>query len=486
MWNLSKMFMRTRTVRFASRISALLLLTVLSTGVLRAQASFDVNQQLSPEQLIADVDFYLKTLEEAHANPYAQISAKEFRARADEIKSRIRRQGAMTQKEFWLLFTRLVSAIQDSHSYVVDPRFFVKPEDDTTKYFPLRTVYIDGKIVVTASFADEKIEKGAVIEAINGTSSKELIRKISEHRFGVERERVESAVLWLWVGAAEIFGRPSEFTVTFADGRKVQVRGLRLPEFIARENAARSANPSAAKNNSPLELKLLDGGVAYLNSTTFEYDLEEYRALLKDVFTQIRSSGVERLIIDLRNNTGGNSALGDALIGMFNSKPYRHYSMRWKRSVQYVEEMKRKKTPLPDNYLALRPGEMLSGESQVVRPGDNPLRFKGRVYVLSSKETFSSGQMFLAVVKDNGLAQVIGEENNEPVCSYGEVFFFNLPNSRLRTSLSVKYFTPPAGCKDARGVVPDIPVKRRVADYVTGRDAILEATLNLIKREGDN
>jgi C-terminal processing protease CtpA/Prc len=148
--------------------------------------------------------------------------------------------------------------------------------------------------------------------------------------------------------------------------------------------------------------------------------------------------------------------------------------------------MQRKKIPVPDNYLALRPGEMLSGESQVVTPVDNPLRFKGRVYVLSAKETFSSGQMFLAVIKDSGLAKIIGEENNEPVCSYGEIFFFNLPHSRLRTSVSVKYFIPPAGCKDARGVLPDIPVKRRVADYVTGRDAILEATLKLIEREGDN
>lgn len=470
----------------ASRVGACLLLTVLFAGALRAQPSFDVNQPLGPEQLIADVDFYLKTLEEAHANPYARISAKGLRARAEEIKSRIRRQGAMTQKEFWLLFTRLVGAIQDSHSNVVDPRFFIKPEDDTTKYFPIRTVYIDGKIVVKESFADEKIEKGAVIKSVNGIPSDELIRKISEHRSGVERERVESAVLWLWVGAAEIFGRPNEFTVAFADGRTVQVRGLRLPEFIQRENAARAANPSAAVKDSPLELKLLKGGVAYLNSTTFSYDLEKYRALLKDVFTQIQSAGVRKLIIDVRTNTGGNSALGDALIDMFNSKPYRHYSMRWKRSAQYVEEMKRRKIPVPDDYLALRPGEMLSGESQVVKPGANPLRFKGRVYVLSAKETFSSGQMFLAVVKDNGLATVVGEENNEPVCSYGEIFFFNLPHSRLRTSVSVKYFIPPAGCKDARGVLPDIPVNRQVADYVTGRDAILEATLNLIGREGDH
>lgn len=470
-----------------TRISIFLLVIVLSTSTLLAQSSIDVNQPLNPEQLIEDIDYYLKTLEEAHFNPYRHISAKEFRVRADDIKAHIRRQGTMTQREFWLLFTPLVSAIQDSHSFVVDPRFFIKAENDITKYFPLRTVYIDGKIVIKESFADQNIEKGATITAINGISSKELIRKLSDYRFGVERERVENAVQWLWVGAAEVFGRPNVFNVSFSDGRKMLIKGLSLPEFIQRENAARSVNSvTTVKNDSPLELKFLDKGIAYLNSTTFSYDLEKYGEILKDVFTQIKTANIKSLIIDVRSNSGGNSALGDALIDMFNSKPYRHYSMKWKRSDQYITEMKRKNIQIPDNYLALRPGEILARESQVIKPGDNSLRFQGEVYVLGAKETFSSGQMFLAVVKDNKLAKIIGEETSVPVCNFGEILFFNLPHSRLRTSVSVKYWIPPAGCKDARGVLPDISVLRRVSDYVTNRDVLLEVVLNLIKQGTSN
>ncbi len=463
---------------------ASVLLVALSSCVLSAQQPFDVNQRLGPEQLIADVDFYLKTLEEVHIDPYARISARELRARAEEIKAQVRRRGPLTQKEFWLLFTPLVSAIQDSHSYVVDPRFFVKPEQDPTKYFPFFTVYIDGRVVVTQSFADEKVGRGAIITSVNGVKSDELVRKISGHRSGVERERAESAVLWLWVGAAELFGRPDEFNVSLSDGRELRVRGLRLPEVVERQTAARAAGSTPAPEGSPLELKLLEGGVAYLNAKTFSYDLEKYKELLGDAFTRIKSAGAKALIVDVRANSGGNSALGDALLDMFNSKPYRHYSVKWKRSEQYVEELKRKNRPVPDGYLALRPGEILSGESRAVKPGDNPLRFRGRVYVLSARETFSSGQMFLAIVKDNKLATVVGEETTAPVCNFGEILFFNLPHSRLRTSLSTKAFAPPAGCKDARGVVPDKSVGRRVEDYLTGKDPVLETTLDLIRRGG--
>lgn len=475
-----------RLTRFVSRTSAFLFLTVLFICTANAQTAFEVNQRFTPEQLVEDVDFYVRNLEEAHVDPYAHISAKDFQARAEQIKSRIRERGAMTQKEFWLLFTPLASAIRDSHSFVVDPRFFIKGENDTTKYFPVRTAYVDGKIVVEQSFADEKIEKGAIITVINGISSDEIIRKLSYHRFGVERERVEAAVQWLWVGAAEVFGRPDEFAVSFSNGNKVQIKGLNLPEFIKREQAAKAASRAlaAAKNDSPLELKLLGEGVAYLNSTSFDYDLDKYKSLLKDVFSQIKSAGVKKLIVDVRSNRGGNSALGDALIDMFNAKAYRDYAMKWKRSNQYVEFLKGRNLSVEEVYLQKRHGEFISTESEIIKPEANSLRFNGRVYVLSSKDTFSSGQMFLAVIKDNRLAKIIGEETNAPVCNFGEVFFFNLPNSRLRTSLSVKRWVPPAGCKDARGVVPDLTVTKRVEDYVTGRDAILETALNLIKKDG--
>jgi C-terminal processing protease CtpA/Prc len=41
----------------------------------------------------------------------------------------------------------------------------------------------------------------------------------------------------------------------------------------------------------------------------------------------------------------------------------------------------------------------------------------------------------------------------------------------------------PVGCSGARGIVPDVKVTERLDDYLTGRDRILEATLELIKRK---
>lgn len=227
-------------------------------------------------------------------------------------------------------------------------------------------------------------------------------------------------------------------------------------------------------------------GVAYLNAKTFDHDLDKYRQLLTESFTKIKESGARTLVIDVRSNSGGNSALGDALIDMFNPKPYRGYSMKWKRSDQYVTERERKKIPLPDVYLKMKPFEIYSTESTMKSPSPNALRFGGPVIVLSSRDTFSSGQMFLAIVKDNKLATIIGEETDAPACNFGEIFFFNLPNSLLRTSLSVKQWVPPGGCNGTEGVIPDLRIDRRIDDYLEGRDAILEGALSRIRTQKIN
>jgi hypothetical protein len=387
----------------------------------------------------------------------------------------------MDQKEFWLLFTPLVAAIGDSHSSVVDPRFFIK--NDRTEYFPIRAIYLDRRLIVDQSFADETIARGTVIKSVNGLTVDQILKKLRHYRYGTLREKDDSSAVWLWVGIPEVFGHPPNFVVGFGDGSRKTLRAIKLAEVIEREKAQRSVAGTSPidPDAPPLELKFLPDNVAYLKSTTFAYHLEKYKELLTETFRKVREAGSKQLVIDVRANSGGNSALGDALTQMFTSLPYRHYSMKWRRSNQYVDEMDRKKIELPEEYRKLRAGEYLTVDSATISPGERPFRFSGKVYVLSSKATFSSGQMFLAVIKANRLATIVGEETNQPVCSTGEIFFFNLPNSHLRTSLSTKSFIPPGGCNGAAGVVPDVLVRPRFEDFLSGRDTILETALGLIE-----
>jgi Tol biopolymer transport system component len=71
--------MSIRKLQLAFQFCVFLILTVLCVGSSAAQNAVDINQKFTSEQLIEDVDFYVKTIEETHINPYVYISRKDWR-----------------------------------------------------------------------------------------------------------------------------------------------------------------------------------------------------------------------------------------------------------------------------------------------------------------------------------------------------------------------------------------------------------------------
>jgi C-terminal processing protease CtpA/Prc len=101
--------------------------------------------------------------------------------------------------------------------------------------------------------------------------------------------------------------------------------------------------------------------------------------------------------------------------------------------------------------------------------------YDGKVYVLTSNQTFSSATMFSVYLQDNGFAKVIGEPSGNSPSAYGDVLTFQLPNSKLMFQTTFKYFKRPDISKDS--------IKTQVPDYaVPAEDAINELKL-IIKKE---
>lgn len=66
----------------------------------------------------------------------------------------------------------------------------------------------------------------------------------------------------------------------------------------------------------------------------------------------------------------------------------------------------------------------------------NPLRFYGNTFVLIDNCSYSMSVIFAAVMKDYHFATLIGEETGQPANPYGGNYFFSLPNTHLRASVS--------------------------------------------------
>lgn len=154
---------------------------------------------------------------------------------------------------------------------------------------------------------------------------------------------------------------------------------------------------------------------------------QPFAAFTKELFRQIDAEQrvVERVVIDLRSNGGGDS-----------------------RVIQ----------PLLD---ALR-ARKLTGRNRLV--------------VLTGPATFSSALMAAVTLRDDLRALLVGEPPGERPNSYGEVRQLALPNSQLVIQYSTKFFRMDRH-SDLPALEPHVVVTRSVEDFLAGRDPALEAAL---------
>ncbi len=81
---------------------------------------------IPPDKLIEDLDFLLKTIEEAHPNMYAYISGDKYVAIKRELYKHFDR--AMSVSEFYIFVHTAVACLKDSHTRVERPSNFIMPE----------------------------------------------------------------------------------------------------------------------------------------------------------------------------------------------------------------------------------------------------------------------------------------------------------------------------------------------------------------------
>ncbi|MBO9616940.1 MAG: hypothetical protein J7619_29915 [Dyadobacter sp.] len=203
------------------------------------------------------------------------------------------------------------------------------------------------------------------------------------------------------------------------------------------------------------------GDVGYILARSFAtrggQDLPVYERCIDSIFAIIRRDGIRRLAIDVSNNDGGASAVGNMIIKHIYRKPYKTYSMNWKRSQAYLAKLK--SWGLSDEaYEKAKPGEILHFSSGTAIPDKVPHAFKGKVIVIVGPRTFSSAIIFATLIQDNGIAPLAGETpvSGHPT-HFGEMYSITLPHSQLELRFGVKEWIRPAGRGKVNKLIPDIP-----------------------------
>lgn len=120
------------------------------------------------------------------------------------------------------------------------------------------------------------------------------------------------------------------------------------------------------------------------------------------------------------------------------------------------------------------------GNSTVISPLIAGLKerkqLRSRVFVLIGRATFSSAQMNALELRRSVNATLMGEPTGERLNTYGEVQIIKLPNSGLNVQYCTNYFRMSKD-SDASALEPDVRVPTTLEDVLAGRDPVLEAAL---------
>ena len=104
---------------------------------------------------------------------------------------------------------------------------------------------------------------------------------------------------------------------------------------------------------------------------------------------------------------------------------------------------------------------------------------RGRLFVLIGRATFSAAANFAADVDRSTKAIFVGEPTGGGVKIYGDAVPFQLPKSGIEARVAARYWDFSKGPRDRRlAVNPDRKVTVTVADFLAGRDPVLEAALS--------
>ena len=331
---------------------------------------------------------------------------------------------------------------------------------------PFDYLYINDTVIVHTSL-DPKLQRGDMITAINGKPTDWYLRYCCGDRYNDACTLMYQCHFSHLVPSYDIeFVRGGEAHKATIAGRKLnELRELSLAYTTERNirtvgNCGYIAIPEFFPFNSRL-IKIV------------------HKAIL-----DFRKRGIRDVILDLRLNGGGNGDRFDELMSIFIDKPVVKYCKGQRVRVSdatlgwydfLTEDMKGRTVDMPSDKYA---SEFTTNPKMYVEGM--------KYYVMMSRNTGSVAASFCNMMQYNDAGLLVGEPLLHNALKYGETVDGRnfLPLQLEETAVStveIDEYT----CAEDGVLKPDIAIPYVAADFMSGRDAVLDKLVAMIHDSHD-
>lgn len=401
----------------------------------------------------SDVDFAVEAVEALHPLPWLRISEDEFKGLAQDLKCDI---PGLSERQVAVRFMQLVARLGDGHTAILPSN---RPE--FAAWFPVRVDRFFDGIFVTAISKQHEGLLGAEVLRVGGMSAQEAFERVGsvtsvDGPYGWPRtvpQFFSSAAILRALGVIDADELPLEVRTLTGELREVKIpseswrvdfgwalRGYSAPG--GGEHVDVCSLIMKRDGSLPLHLRhitdrnywfefLPDDRTLYVQLNLVRHSPDEHFERFAErlwAFYEGHSGEIDRFVLDLRYNSGGNASVLPPLI------------------------------------------------RGIVRHGD--IAKRGSLYAIIGPGTYSAASNCLGQMLEHTGVIVVGEPASGPLNWCSDTQDQQLPHSGLYMSVSTLCWQK-GHPSDTRGHVPPhhlVPVL--ASDLFAGRDRALEAILD--------
>lgn len=453
---------------------------------------------LTAEQARADFNTLMDVLREAYPGLHDAVTPEELERYCSETLASI--PDPIDIRSFYNVIKLTVAKLHDSHLALLPME-----SDRRVRSIRLPQIYfgwIDSTLVATRCTKPYAAYYGRRIRSVNGIAGDSLSRLAAEYIGGFDGRVASVREYYLTMSVWNIAGnvipelKNCDFDFEFENGERLSTKGWDYTGRDGRGLAPDWRSFMMTNNHGKFNfgMKQLDDSTAYLGLSTFQFSQVE----VDSVAAYLRSVAAKpNLIIDVRNNPGGDVKALSRILSFLTDKPFAAlggYSMVSKpggiRSfadccMNYTSE-----SEIVGGYEPVEGREgFYSFEDNAPILPDSMTCYPGRIYVLIDQNSCSAATIFPATLLRNHRAVIVGRETATAYHFMNAHKFadIRLPNSWLSVRIPlvrcVFDTTENPRIPYGRGVIPDREIRLSLDEIAAVRgDSILDYTLAMISR----
>lgn len=381
-----------------------------------------------------DLDIYKTSLEQKHIDLYHTVSKDAFNSEWTDIYENL---ATLDDFEIIMKLMHLTRQIHDGHTSVS-----LRHLD--THRFPIEIKLIEGQWRIVKTLHENKTLLATTLESINGRPIDEVASKVSDLAQFVENEYSLTKRTGDYLPIAELL-----YHLKLIDAPDTATFGVRDSNNKLMDIALTAVADSIwADSNNLSKMLVTVPEIAVpkpdrpnlwfapiANSHALYIDFKSYptfeamQGFGQQVVSYIQDHQIKQVIIDLRDNGGGDLYVGVVLAYALNLAD----SIDWNHGV----------------------------------------------FVMTSNKTFSAATSNAALFKQLLNARIVGQPTGSNPNGYQDMDTFTLPSSKLVITYSKRRFRLSNQINTA--LKPDITIHPKWEDWLNGTDTVLR---DLIQREG--